>query len=323
MKKLLALILVAVMSLSILAACGSDDKKEASGSEGSFATVAPKDDATTEDAAAPATKNNTDNTDVEVTPTGENVVIDNDICMIEIVGLNHDLIMGPYITINMVNKTDDKDISVSADYVTVNGLTRNAILYTDIRAGKTDVEDLYFYDDAEDFIDEYTDIEFKFSVTETEKYLEDPVYNYYPLEDPLAEIVYNYYPLGESKAKTYVREALPTDNIIVDNEDVTVVVTGFEDDAVWGQSVMMYVVNKSDKHLSFTAEDMSVNSIMADGVFYVNVYGGKTAYNRLYWLELEELGIDEIKEVEFTLRVYDSDDFFAGDIVNQKVTLKP
>ena len=38
---------------------------------------------------------------------------------------------------------------------------------------------------------------------------------------------------------------------------------------------------------------------------------------------LEESGITDIEEIEFTLRAYDFDDLMAGDVFNEKITLNP
>lgn len=221
--------------------------------------------------------------------------------------------MGSYINLAITNKTQDKDISVSSDYVAVNGVQRDSILYTDVAAGKSAVEKVYFYDELDEIIGEYTDVEISVSVNEAEDYL----------SEPLVAVVYNYYPLGKENAVKYERAAEPTDKVLVDNDEVTVIVTGFEDDEIWGKTVNMYVVNKGNKNLVVTADDASVNSIMADAMLATTVNGGKVAIDNMYWLDLEDKGITDVKDIEFTLRVYDFDDLFADDIVNEKITLKP
>jgi len=318
MKKLLALILASVMCLSVLAACGGDDKKDTSGNEGAFATVAPKEDTTTTQAGdakiTTAVVDETDTPDNPVLPAAEDVIVDNEFCRIEITGVTEDDIFGTSIDLEIINKTDDTDVTVSADYVTVNGIHRNAVLYSDVVAGKTAKEQISFYDDADEYIDEYTDIEIGISVTEKDEYF----------EEPLVKTVYNYYPFGKDKAKKYVREAQPTDKVLVDNEDISVIVTGFEEDELWGYSVNMYIVNKSDRSLLCTTEDdVSVNSIMVSPWFYETVSGGKVMFAKMEGFELEDKGIKDVKDIEFTLRVCEAEDFFADDIVNQKVTLKP
>ncbi len=306
MKKLLALILVAVMCMSVLAACGGDDKKEETGNKGVASTTEPASEMVTDVFTI-------DNNVTDVSPEGENVIIDNDICVVEITSMGKEEFMGSYLELAIANKTEDTEISVSADYVAVNGVQRDAMLYTDVVAGKSAVEKVYFYDDLDDVIGEYTDVEIAVTVSKAEDYL----------ADPLASTVYNYYPLGMENAVKFERAAEPTDMVLVDNDEVTVIVTGFEDDEIWGKTVNMYIVNKGNKNLMVTADDASVNSIMAEAMLATTVNGGKVAIDNMYWLDLEDKGITDVKDIEFTLRVYDFDDLFADDIVNQKVTLKP
>ena len=306
MKRFLTLLFSVLMCFSVLAACG-DDTDNKSTENGTTASQSITED--NQEAHITATEA------VTVTPT-EEVVVDNEICKIVIKGIEKDDIWGNTLKLYIENKTTDTDISVSSDYIAINGVEATAFLYTDVSRGKVANEDIIFFDDFDEtVIGDFSDIEIAFSVCETDDYL----------SDPLVEIVYNYYPLGKDNAKKYTRSSTSTDTVLVDNSDLTVIVIGYEEDPLFGYVANLYLVNKTDKQLMFTAEDVSVNSIMIDPFYAHEVNPGKVAFSKMcfYESDFEENGIKDVEEIEFSLRAYDFDDLFADDILNQKFTLKP
>lgn len=41
-------------------------------------------------------------------------------------------------------------------------------------------------------------------------------------------------------------------NVIIDNDYVTVIVTGYEDDEIWGYTANLFLLNKTDKTVMFS-----------------------------------------------------------------------
>lgn len=113
--------------------------------------------------------------------------------------------------------------------------------------------------------------------------------------------------------------------LLVDNEQVTVKIIGIENDPIWGYTLKAFVENKTDKELMFTVQNVSVNGFMCDPYWAVSVDAGKKSNTSISWLEsdLEKNGIDKVEEITFTLRVYDSNDWLADDIVKETFTVKP
>lgn len=113
--------------------------------------------------------------------------------------------------------------------------------------------------------------------------------------------------------------------VLVDNESVTVKITGIENDPIWGYTLKAFVENKTDKELMFTVQNVSVNGFMCDPYWAVSVDAGKKSNTSISWLEsdLEENGIENVEEITFTLRAYDSNDWLAEDIVKETFTVKP
>ena len=133
------------------------------------------------------------------------------------------------------------------------------------------------------------------------------------------------YPFGKDNAIAYVREPQGTDNTIIDNEYVTVIVTGYEHDDIFGYTANLFLVNKSDKEIMFSANDVSVNGYMMDPFYATSVIPGKCMFSSMSWLDstFDENGITEVEEIEFTFRAHDSNDFTSDDFANELITLNP
>lgn len=317
MKKLICLVLTLILCLGVLAACvDSYDNKGTNTTE----NTAVQDN----EAATGQNQNLTEDNNTSVVPVTENsadvasgdVLVDNDIVKVVAKGHETDDIWGFTLKLSIENKCADKNITVSSDYIAVNGVESTAILYTDIVVGKTANEEIVFYDDFdEDDIGAYSDIEIAISVTEQDDFL----------SDPLAEAVFSYYPMGKDKATKFKFVPEKSDEVLVDKNDILFVVTDYEYDDLWGYTVEFYLQNNTDNELMFSAYDVSVNNVMLDPYFVQSVHPGKATFSKMYWLEsdFEDNSIKDVKTIEFTLQANDINDFMADDVINQKITLKP
>lgn len=124
-----------------------------------------------------------------------------------------------------------------------------------------------------------------------------------------------------TKPETSVFEEI----VLADNDDMTVKITAIEQDAIWGYTLKVFLENKTDKELMFTVDDVSVNGFMCDPFWATSVAGGKKSNSSISWLEsnFKENGIQEVEEITFTLRVYDSNDILAEDVLEKTFTIKP
>ena len=113
--------------------------------------------------------------------------------------------------------------------------------------------------------------------------------------------------------------------ILCVNEYVTVVVTGYEHDDIWGYSAKLFLMNKTNKNVMVSVNGASVNGYMSDPFFAKSVSSGKCAFSSITWSNtaLEGNGITAVEEIEFNLRVYYENNLLASDLVNKKVTLAP
>lgn len=293
MKKIFALILVLVLSLSF-AAC----------------TTEPADGNTTT-TSKQTTVNNTDSTEFEKV-----LVVDNDICKIEIVGAEDDMIWGYTLKVAIENKSADTDYTFTVDDAVINGVQCDAVFYSDVAAGKKANEELVFTDDdlERNEIGKYTDIELTFNVSEADNWTDG-----YAVTKTV-----HVYPYGKDEAMVFDRGIIPTDMVLIDNEYVTIVMTDVDDENIWGYGINLYIVNKTDKEIMISADDASLNGIMIDPYYATTLLPGKCRFSTISWFDtdLDDNGITEVEEVEFKVRVYDNDDWFAADMVNEIVEFK-
>ena len=305
MKKLVALLLALVMLLS-LAACGvvtvSDDDDENTTTESETKNDEKKDDSKTEKK--------------EITFT-ELVAVDNEECFIKITGIENDSLWGYTLKVQLENKSADKTYMFSIQDASINGVKCSALLAEQVAAGKKANEKISFSDDEleENGVGDYTDIELTFRVYDSNDWTADEV----------ALETVHVYPYGEENATKFVREAKATDNIILDNESVTVIVTGYESGEIWGYTAKVFLINKTDKTVMFSVDDVSVNGYMIDPFFATSVSAGKCAFGSIQWSDskLEENDITTVEEIEFELRAYDYENWNAADFAKEVITLNP
>ncbi|MGM9641761.1 MAG: hypothetical protein ACI3XI_00995 [Eubacteriales bacterium] len=309
MKKLLALILATLMLLS-LAACYVETPSNNNDNNNNQSQ-----NQTNGNTESNNQTNGTENMN-EIT-FSELVAIDNGKCFIKVTEIDPYNIWGYTLKVQLENKSTDKTYMFSVESAAINGIQCDPFFATEVAAGKKANKEISFTNSAleESGIEDYTDIELTFRVYDTDDWMADDV----------AKETIHIYPYGEDKVVKYVRASQASDNVIIDNQYVTVIVTGYEDDDIWGYTVKLFLLNKTDKNIMFSVDDVSVNGYMADPFFAKTVSAGKCAFSSMSWSDttLENNGITAIKEIEFILRAYDEDNWLADDFVNKTVTLKP
>lgn len=320
-KRIVSLFLVSILFL--FTACSFEtpsdpaDKASYSDSKPSESKGDTKPSESKGDTKPSENKNDTKPSGNDQTPFAEVVVADTDECTIKITKAENNLIFGFGLSVQLENKSSEKNYMFSLSRAAINGVQCTPLWASEVVAGKKSNDTIYFLDsDLEDNgIVTYTDIELTFRVYDSGDWL---------AEDIINETVH-VYPYGEENATQYVRESVPTDNIIIDNESVRVTVIGYEEDTIWGYQVKLFIVNKTGKEIMVSISDASVNGYMADPFFATSVSPNKCAFSSVTWFSstLEENGISEVTELEFTMRVYDNGDWFADDFANETIRLTP
>lgn len=96
---------------------------------------------------------------------------------------------------------------------------------------------------------------------------------------------------------------------LVDNEDITIRVTGEDTSDSWEYILNVYMENKTDRSLTLSVLDGSINGLMLDLYGYETLSAGKkvnTTFS-VYWEDLETAGISEITDIGLCLWVRDDD----------------
>lgn len=301
MKKLYVFLLVAAMSFSITA-CGGE---------------------ATESASESSTQSQTAETEEEESEIHEEIIfeemtaVDNEACSIVLTELEPDNMWGFTVKAVLENKSADKTYMFSLENAAIDGVQCAELFASEVAAGKKANEEITLSDAKlkENGVTAFSDIELTFRVYDSEDWSADAV----------AKETVHIYPYGEEKAVVFEREAQPEDVVLIDNENVTVILTGFEEDEIWGYTANLFLINKTEKNIMFSADDASINGYMVSTLFASTVSAGKCEFTSISWSdsELEENGITEIEEIEMNLRAYDSDDWTGEDLANEIVTLNP
>lgn len=247
----------------------------------------------------------------------ETVAVDNDECTIKITDIYDDIIWGYTLKVQLENKSADKTYMYSLESAAVNGVQCTTIFATEVAPGKKANDKIIFSDNMleENDITEYTDIELTFRVYDSNDWMADAV----------AKETVHIYPYGEEKAVKFERLPKETDTVIVDNEYVKVVVIGCELGDIWGYTVDLFIINKTDKDVMFSTEEESVNGFMIDPFYATTVSPHKCAFDSITWSNssLEENEITDVETLEFVLRAYNLDNILGEDFANEVITLNP
>lgn len=316
MKKIASIIIVLVMLLSFTA-CGSSNTPTppAEQVQNTPATEAPAEESIDVPVEEPPVEDTT--AAQEPLPFQEILVVDNDDCSIKITEIEEDNLWGYTLKALLENKTTDKVLMFSVDSAAINGVMADPLFASEVAAGKKSNEEISFNDELleKNGINKFTDVEINFRVYDSEDWTADPV----------AEVTAHVYPYGEENAEIFARELQPTDTILADNEYVTVIFTGCEDDDIWGYSANLYIVNKTETSIMVSVDEASINGFMIDPFYADTVNAGKVAFSTISWFDtdLEENSITEVESIEFVLHVYDNEDWSGDDFYNDIVTITP
>ena len=188
----------------------------------------------------------------------------------------------------------EEALSVCLDHVIVNGITYDTSFSTKIVAGKKCNENLTL---SRSKLSEYID---RFTKITLPIYVKDDSY------DHVAEESISLYPYGEGLARVYRRQALPTDIVVLDTADYSVIVSDYKEQDS-GFYVTLYVENHSPEAIDVDMDDSSINDFMVSNYFYGKVIPSEAcAFIELSWSAstLQGKNIEEVKTVEFILYAY-------------------
>ena len=240
----------------------------------------------------------------EKTPFESFTPIDTDECAVTIndAYLNED---GSYtVEMSMENKTADQELDFNIDATALNGVETEDPKFTSCpEAGSTEDRSLTIPSLKEIGIEDVTDVMLYFDIR---KYGADG-------QPPLVEQAVHIYPDGEESAQKYERKNSDSDQVLVDNDQVSVTVMDIDPDGKdeWGEmdtcNIQLFLENKTDSLVMFEFQSVSINGSIIDeydyGYYTRKVEGGDGAVYSISVPKdnIKAKGIGNIEKAGFTV----------------------
>ena len=218
------------------------------------------------------------------------VLVDDENCTMKLVSISPDNDWGYTWNVFMENKTD-KNLMFSLDNVSINGVMCDPFWASIISAGKKSNEEISWM--TEDFE--------QLGITD----------------------VTVVYPLGKDAVELMAYTPGPDDRVLFDNDDCTMIVTGFDPDGILGYTMNAYLVNKTDRTLLFSADNVSVNDAMCDPFWSSTVAPGKASYQSISWSpdDFNSNSISTVEQIQMDISVCDDDSM--EDVFHDTFTIEP
>lgn len=235
----------------------------------------------------------------------QKTAVDNDECSIVITGMEVEQNLGYNLNLTLENKSSEKTYVYTVDSAAINGVACDPALYAEVAPGEKVDDYMMFYGDDVDpgLIGVYTDMELTFRVFDSNDWLAD---------DAAFETIH-LYPYGEEKITPFVRQPQDSDKVIVDNDYITLIATGEEYDDIWGYTVNLFLVNKTDVTVMCSFDDVQLNGVAVDPMYATTIPAGKCKFSSVIWTgnDLTENSISKVESIAFSLRAYDYDNWMS------------
>ena len=125
-------------------------------------------------------------------------------------------------------------------------------------------------------------------------------------------------PVEEQKDETKdVLEVKQEEVVLVDDELAKIVVTEKFNDEIFGPSYKVSVENKTDKKIIVQTRDVSIDGVMEEPIFSIEVTACKKANDNMTFMNIE--GLDNLKNLEGKLVIIDEN---FNDIKSYDMTLE-
>lgn len=102
-----------------------------------------------------------------------------------------------------------------------------------------------------------------------------------------------------------------SEQVVFDKNDVKVTVKGIADDGFFGPELELLLENNSSKSIVVQSRDSSINGFMISSILSSTIAPGKKINDTITFMssDLDECGIEYIKDIEFYLEVMDADSY--------------
>lgn len=223
----------------------------------------------------------------------ETVLVDEGGVKITATSFDPEAVLGPELKLHLENNSG-KDLTIDSSLVEVNGYMITGLLGADVENGKQVDSEINFLPLGlgRTGITEFADMKITFRMYDMET-LED-----YLITDPVE--------LKTSIADSYDRTFDDSGDVIYDENGFKFVKKGFvEDDPYDDPGILLYVENNTEDAVLIHSVDVKVNGESVDETFSCPMSAGAHAIAAMTFeaQDFENLGIEEIKEVELNFHI--------------------
>lgn len=246
----------------------------------------------------------------------EIILAENENCAVKLTGTQTDGMWGYTWNVYLENNTD-RTLMFSAEDVTVNDWVCDPYWAYEVAPGKkANVEWNWMQENLDkNGIEEVTFVEGKIVAYDAEDW---------SAENTL-DTTFAVYPLGEEAVTEFVRVPVEGETVLAENEQCTVIITGYEPEGTFGFEMNLYLENKTDCDIMFSIEDAALNGYMCDPYWAVKVPAGKRSCETVSWFEtsLEESGITEVETIEGNFLAKDAERYDLEAYVETAFLVNP
>ena len=309
MKRMICLILALAMAFT-LAACVSMEEP--------LVTTVTEATVEIDEAVAPETTEATEPETTEAPNTVmpvETVLLDNESCTFSFGPTSVSEVAGMQVNVTCVNKTQE-DLVFSWNNVSVCGYMYDPNWAVTVHPGETEVSKVEIDTYALETMDIHSvdEITFQLNVVSSENWMDAP----YAVE------YFTIYPTGLSAENVVypIREAVTSEQVLVDDENMTFIIEYVEADA-FTYAVRCYITNKTAGTIMANWENVTVNGEPVDPFWTALVAPGKSAYSQVLFnmSDLESVGAAEVEQIDFDLLAYNDAD--GSELVRITATYLP
>ena len=305
-KRLLPVIIVAMIASLILCLCGCGEVQPPSSVQGD-SSVQDDSDVTVDDVVADDETSETEATEAEVTIEETQLYNANGI-VVTATKIENSM-WGTEISVAVSNESA-KNICVTTNDLSVNGyMLSSSGLYAEAAAGKKAYESITLMSSELDEagIETVAEVEFCLNIYDSETF--DDIDN--------TDLI----KLSTSAAENFNQPIDDSGDIIYDANGVRVICKGLRDDVIWDGCVVFYFENNNDGYVSIYSENVSVNDVMVDESLWVDLRANTRSVDAMYLWTLEDVGvtsISDVENIEFNLRIVDEDwdDIAVSDVIS-------
>ena len=232
------------------------------------------------------------------------VLAENADCLVRVVGMEHQEVWGLVVRLSCENKTDT-GLLFSLQECTINGYFVEPGWITQVDPGQTKESEFYIFENEMERcgFTEADELSFRLLARDPDHYSAVP-----KLDEKVA-----LYPTGKTakEIRFLPREPGANDHPVVEEERFRVLITETDPAGFWGYTLYLYVENNTDQALVFNWKDVRINGEDFEPYWIYELPANMRGYAVLA-VSREDLtakGVDDPKDFDFLLNVYNSENF--------------